>query len=64
MILAKEFCLNLVRFDVPTITLIDVNKYFMPIEMDYLVMDDFLWDKKHQAEFHDEVDWREEFELD
>jgi len=32
--------------------------------MDYLVMGDFLLDKKQQPEFHDEIDWREEFELD
>ena len=42
----------------------DAYKCFMRTDMDYLVIGDFLLDKKYQAEFHDEVDWREEFELD
>ena len=43
---------------------LDAYKCFMRTEMDYLMMGDFLLDKKNQPEFHDDIDWREEFELD
>jgi len=42
----------------------DAYKCFMRTEMDYLVMGDFLLDKKDQPEFMNDMDWREEFELD
>jgi len=42
----------------------DAYKCFMRTEMDYLAMGDFLLDKKDQPEFMDDMDWREEFELD
>ena len=37
---------------------------FMRTEMDYLVMGDFLLAKTDQPEWHEDGDWREEFELD
>ena len=42
----------------------DAYKCFMRTEMDYLAMGDFLLDKENQPEFIDDLDWREEFELD
>ncbi len=45
-------------------TPLDAYKCFMRTEMDYLVLGNFLLDKKNQPEFHDNIDWREEFELD
>jgi carbamoyltransferase len=42
----------------------DAYKCFMRTEMDYLVMENFLLDKKEQPEFVDEVDWRRQFKLD
>jgi carbamoyltransferase len=42
----------------------DAYKCFMRTEMDYLVLGSFLLDKREQPEFHDDIDWREEFELD
>lgn len=45
-------------------TPMDAYKCFMRTEMDYLVLGNFLLDKKNQPEFHDTIDWREEFELD
>ena len=42
----------------------DAYKCFMRTEMDYLVLGDFLLDKENQPEFIDDLDWREEFELD
>lgn len=45
-------------------TPLDAYKCFMRTEMDYLVLGHFLLDKKNQPEFHDNIDWREEFELD
>ncbi len=45
-------------------TPIDAYKCFMRTEMDYLIMGNLLLDKKKQPEFHDEIDWREEYELD
>ncbi|MCP5104879.1 MAG: carbamoyltransferase [bacterium] len=43
---------------------LDAYKCFMRTEMDYLVLGNYLLDKKNQPEFHDNIDWREEFELD
>jgi carbamoyltransferase len=42
----------------------DAYKCFMRTNMDYLVLGNFLLDKKDQPAFHDSIDWREEFELD
>ena len=43
---------------------LDAYKCFMRTEMDYLVMGDYLLDKKQQPEFNDDIDWQEKFELD
>jgi len=45
-------------------TPLDAYKCFMRTEMDYLVMGNYLLDKKNQQEFNDNINWREEFELD
>jgi carbamoyltransferase len=45
-------------------TPLDAYKCFMRTEMDYLVMGNYLLEKKDQPEFHDNIDWREVFELD
>ena len=37
---------------------------FMRTEMDYLLIGNFLLDKKQQPPFHEDRDWRGEFELD
>lgn len=37
---------------------------FMRTEMDYLVMENFVLDKREQPPLADEADWRKEFELD
>jgi carbamoyltransferase len=42
----------------------DAYQCFMRTEMDYLVMGDFLFDKKEQPPWHEEKDWRETYELD
>ncbi len=42
----------------------DAYRCFMRTEMDYLVMEDFLFDKKDQPPFVDHQDWRQVFELD
>ena len=42
----------------------DAYKCFMRTEMDYLALGDFLLDKEDQPEFIDDLDWRDEFELD
>ena len=42
----------------------DAYRCFMRTEMDYLVMGRCILDKRKQPAFHDEVDWRKEFELD
>jgi len=42
----------------------DAYKCFMRTEMDYLVMGNYLLDKKNQPEFHDDLNWQKEFELD
>ena len=42
----------------------DAYRCFMRTKMDYLVMGNYLLDKREQLEWSEEVDWREEFELD
>ncbi|MDP3183124.1 MAG: carbamoyltransferase [Desulfobaccales bacterium] len=42
----------------------DAYQCFMRTEMDYLVMGDFLFDKKAQPPWREEKDWRQEYELD
>ncbi len=42
----------------------DAYRCFMRTEMDYLVLEDFLFDKKEQPAFQDHQDWRQEYELD
>ena len=42
----------------------DAYKCFMRTNMDYLVLGNFLLDKKEQTSFDEEKDWKEEFELD
>ena len=42
----------------------DAYRCFMRTEMDYLVMEDFLFNKQEQPAFLDQEDWRQEFELD
>ena len=42
----------------------DAYRCFMRTEMDYLVINDFLFDKKQQPEWKDKTNWREEFVLD
>ncbi len=37
---------------------------FMRTEMDYLVLENYILDKKEQPEFKEDKDWRKEFELD
>ena len=44
--------------------LIDAYKCFMRTEMDYLVLGSYLLDKKNQPKFIDNINWKEEFELD
>ncbi len=43
---------------------LDAYKCFMRTEMDYLVMGNYLVNKKDQPEFHDDLNWQEKFELD
>jgi carbamoyltransferase len=42
----------------------DAFRCFMRTEMDYLVMGNFLFDKKEQKELEKETNWKEEFKLD
>jgi len=42
----------------------DAYRCFMRTEMDYLVMGDYLFDKRQQTQLHDDIDWKEEFKLD
>ncbi|MBE0654921.1 MAG: carbamoyltransferase [Bacteroidales bacterium] len=42
----------------------DGFRCFMRTEMDYLVMGDFLFDKKDQKELLNDTNWKEEFKLD
>ncbi len=45
-------------------TPLDAYKCFMRTDMDYLVLGNFLLDKKDQPEFNDDIDWQQEYELD
>lgn len=45
-------------------TPMDAYKCFMRTQMDYLVMGHFLLAKERQPEFHEQIDWQEEYELD
>ena len=42
----------------------DAYRCFMRTEMDYLVIEDFLFDKKKQPAWEEKKDWREEYILD
>jgi carbamoyltransferase len=42
----------------------DAYKCFMRTNMDYLVLGNFLLDKKIQPPFKDDINWKKEFELD
>ena len=42
----------------------DAYRCFMRTEMDYLVLGDFLLDKKNQPEWKDKADWRNDYKLD
>jgi len=42
----------------------DAYKCFMRTQMDYLVLGNFLLDKRQQEDITQDVDWRKEFELD
>lgn len=42
----------------------DAYRCFMRTEMDYLVMENYLFKKEEQPEWHEEKDWRREFVLD
>lgn len=42
----------------------DAYRCFMRTEIDYLVLEDFILDKKDQKQLETDKDWRKEFELD
>jgi carbamoyltransferase len=42
----------------------DAYKCFMRTEMDYLVLGNFIFDKKEQPRWEEQKDWREEYGLD
>lgn len=42
----------------------DAYRCFMRTEMDYLIMDNFIFNKKEQKEFKEEGDWRKVYQLD
>ncbi len=42
----------------------DAYRCFMRTEMDYLVINDFIFDKRRQPEFTDREDWHQQFRLD
>lgn len=42
----------------------DAYRCFMRTEMDYLVINDFLFDKQQQPQWKEEKDWKKEFVLD
>ncbi len=42
----------------------DSYRCFMRTEMDYLVLENFVLDKKQQPKFEEKGDWRREFQLD
>ena len=42
----------------------DAYRCFMRTEMDYLVLGNFLLDKRDQKKLKDDSNWQEEFQLD
>ena len=42
----------------------DAYRCFMRTEIDYLVLGNYLLDKRSQPNWSEQEDWREEFELD
>jgi carbamoyltransferase len=42
----------------------DAYQCFMRTEMDYLVIENLLFNKKEQPEFHDKTNWKKTFTLD
>lgn len=42
----------------------DAYKCFMRTDMDFLVIGNFVFDKKNQPQWHEARDWKEEYELD
>lgn len=42
----------------------DAYKCFMRTNIDYLVLENYVLDKKDQPKFHDNMNWKEHFELD
>jgi carbamoyltransferase len=45
-------------------TPLDAYKCFMRTDIDILVLGDFILQKKDQPEFHDDIMWRQTYELD
>ncbi|PKK90099.1 MAG: hypothetical protein CVV64_11310 [Candidatus Wallbacteria bacterium HGW-Wallbacteria-1] len=45
-------------------TPVDAYKCFMRTELDFLVLDRFILSKFEQPIFHDEINWKQEFQLD
>ncbi|OGU52265.1 MAG: hypothetical protein A2080_08365 [Ignavibacteria bacterium GWC2_36_12] len=45
-------------------SLMDAYKCFMRTEMDILVLGNYILYKENQPEFHDDIDWRQKYELD
>jgi carbamoyltransferase len=43
---------------------LNAYKCFMRTEMDALVLENFILYKENQPEFHDNIDWRQVYELD
>ncbi len=42
----------------------DAYRCFMRTEMDYLVLENYLFDKREQKKLKDDIDWKKEFTLD
>jgi len=42
----------------------DAYRCFMRTEMDYLVINEFVFDKQQQPEFSDRDDWQQQYQLD
>jgi carbamoyltransferase len=43
---------------------LDAYKCFMRTELDVLVLENFVLYKEEQPKFHDDIDWRQKYELD
>jgi carbamoyltransferase len=43
---------------------LDAYKCFMRTELDVLVLENFILYKENQPKFHDDIDWRQKYELD